>query len=435
MADLSRISIDPFSSGLKFNTIDSKSMKTCTAFMLALALLVFVPVSAQEKTEFTLDEILDLGLKKSPVLLAKAQEVLAKRAAFQASKRLANPELSFQMGEGTFHDTSEKRSTDGLSLSQRLENPFKRHFSIRMSESEWQASEHLFHFARLEITHEIKTLFYRILLFNNKEELTRKSLHSLVETHQLIKKRVELGEARELEAIKLHVEILKVQNELNKIRTESRMAMENLNKFLGNSLPQDFSILGKLEYTPLVLDEQSLLEKALLSHPLIKSKEKDLEFAENQLKHVRWQRLPDFELSGFIHNELHGKNRGIGISLDIPLWNFKSKEIAEAESLYQKQNQELNALNMEIITEVKARLNEKKYSEQTIRLFHEGLLRQAEESLKISEQSYKQGEISLIDYLDSQRTYYSIIKDYQDSLFTWNANLAALEKAIGEEIK
>ena len=410
-------------------------MKKCIISILVLFLLVPVLTASEEKKEFTLDEMLDLGLNNSPVLLAKAQEVEAKKAAFQASKRLTNPKLAYQTGKGELYDTPGKRNTDSLSLSQYLENPFKRHYRVQMFENEWQASEHFYHFSKIEITFEIKRLFYKVLLFKNEEELSKKNLGSLEETYQLIVKRVELGETRELEAIKLHVETLKAQNELNKIRTELRLAKENLNKFLGNSLPADFSILGKLGYRPLQIDEQSLLEKALLSHPLIKGKERDLEFAESQLRYVKWQRLPDFELSGFISNELDGQNKGIGISLDIPLWNFKSREIAEAESLYQKQNHELKALKMEIVTEVKARLNEQRYSEQTIRIFHEGLLKQAEESLKISEQSYKQGEISLIDYLDSQRTYTSIIKDYQESLYAWNTTQAALEKAIGEGIK
>jgi cobalt-zinc-cadmium efflux system outer membrane protein len=74
-------------------------------------------------------------------------------------------------------------------------------------------------------------------------------------------------------------------------------------------------------------------------------------------------------------------------------------------------------------------------SEHSLQIFHQGLLKQAEESLKIAEISYTQGEISLIDYLDSQRTYHSILNDYQESLFRWNADRAALEKAIGDEIK
>lgn len=200
-------------------------------------------------------------------------------------------------------------------------------------------------------------------------------------------------------------------------------------------LPPDFSIIGKLDFIPLFIEEESLLNKAFLSHPLIKEKETELEFAKNSLSFVKWQRLPDFTLSGFIHNELDGKNKGIGISLEIPLWNFKSKEIAEAQSLLQKQNEELKALRMELRTEIRAKLYTLKLTEQTLKLFHKGLLKQAEESLKISEVSYKQGEISLIEFLDSQRTYFSILKDYKDSLCSWKTDKASLEKAIGEELK
>lgn len=401
-------------------------------FVFILTCAVVFP---QEKKEFALPEIIDLGLNKNPSLLAQAQEVAAKKSAFQAAKRLVNPELELYAGQGKFYDTLEKRRTDGVSVNQYLENPFKRHHRIQMHEKEWQASDYLLIASRLDVIYEIRKLFYEVLLLKNKKKLAQENLISLEETHQLVLKRVTLGETKELEAIKLYVEKLKAQNELNKSDTGLRLAKESLNNFLGNSLPSDFSVVGKLDYKPLEMVPDALLKKALISHPLIKMKEKTLEFAESNLSYVRWQRLPDFKLSGFIDNELDGKNTGFGISLDIPLWNFKSKEIAEADSLLQKENQELRALKMEISTEIKGLMNELRLSEQTIKLFHEGLLKQAEESLKISEDSYKQGEISLIDYLDSQRTYNSILKDYQDSLYDWNANKAALEKAIGEEIK
>ncbi|NQT80972.1 MAG: TolC family protein [Candidatus Aminicenantes bacterium] len=410
-------------------------MKKRVAFLLSLFIIFPLFAFPVEKKDFTLHEIEELGLKNNPLLLAKAQEVEAKKAAFQASKRLLNPELELHAGQGKSYDNSINRNTDGISLSQYLENPFKRHYRVQMYEKNWQAAENSYNFSRLEVIYNIKKLFFKVILLKNKKNLAQKNLNSLEETHQLIVKRVKLGETKELEAIKLYVETLKAQNELNKIQTELKLARENLNKFLGNSLPPDFSVLGKLEYITLDIKEEILLNKALLSHPQIKGKEKDFEFAESNLSYVKWQRFPDFKLSGFINKELDGKDKGIGISFDIPLWNFKSKEIAEAESLLTKQNQELRALKMEITTEVKAKLSEQRLSEQTITLFHKGLLRQAEVSLKISEASYKQGEISLIDYLDSQRTYYSILKDYQDSLYAWSINKAALEKATGEEIK
>ncbi len=90
---------------------------------------------------------------------------------------------------------------------------------------------------------------------------------------------------------------------------------------------------------------------------------------------------------------------------------------------------------MELRTEIRSKLYTLRLTEQTLKLFHEGLLKQAEESLKISSVSYKQGEISLIEFLDCQRTYFSILKDYQDSLYSWKTDKASLEKAIGEELK
>jgi cobalt-zinc-cadmium efflux system outer membrane protein len=410
-------------------------MKNKIFFSLFLLATFTASVLSNEKKESNLPEIINLGLKNNPLISAKLREVEAKKAAYQASKLLFNPELEFHKGKGEFFDTSVKRSTDGVSLSQYLENPLKRHYRIQMHEKDWQASEYLFNFSKLEVTFEIKNLFYKILLLKNKTGFAQKNLASIREIHKLIEKRARLGEVKELEAIKLYVETLKAQNELNKIQTELKLAKENLNKFLGYSLPPDFSVLGELDQRPLAIAEKTLLDKTLLSHPLVKKKEKDLEYAKSNLSYVKWQRFPDFTLSGFINNELDGKNKGIGISLDIPLWNFKSKEIAEAENLRLKQSEELRALKMEITTEVKVKLNQLRLSEQSINIFHTGLLKQAEESLKISEVSYKQGEISLIDYLDSQRTYYSILKDYQESLFAWNADKAALEKATGGDIK
>lgn len=410
-------------------------MKNKIFFSLFLLATFTASVLSNEKKESNLPEIINLGLKNNPLISAKLREVEAKKAAYQASKLLFNPELEFHKGKGEFFDTPVERSTDGVSLSQYLENPLKRHYRIQMHEKDWQASEYLFNFSKLEVTFEIKNLFYKILLLKNKTGFAQKNLASIREIHKLIEKRARLGEVKELEAIKLYVETLKAQNELNKIQTELKLAKENLNKFLGYSLPPDFSVLGELDHRPLAMAEKTLLDKALLSHPLVKTKEKDLEYAKSNLSYVKWQRFPDFTLSGFINNELDGKNKGIGISLDIPLWNFKSKEIAEAENLRLKQSEELRALKMEITTEVKVKLNQLRLSEQSINIFHTGLLKQAEESLKISEVSYKQGEISLIDYLDSQRTYYSILKDYQESLFAWNADKAALEKATGGDIK
>ena len=262
-----------------------------------------------------------------------------------------------------------------------------------------------------------------------------KNLDSLREICELIRKKAEVGEVKELEVIKLNVEILKAENELKKILSEKEILKSNLNKYLGNSLPPDFKIKGELRYFPLKIEEKILFKKALSIHPLIKKKEIEVERAENILNYTKWQRIPDPTIKGFISREMEGENRGIAFSFEIPLWNFKTKEIAEAKNLALKVREELKALKLEFSVEIKSKLNKLKLAEKTIELFTKGLLKQAEESMKISEVSYREGEISLIEYLDSRRTYYSIVKDFYEALYDWNLAKASLEKSIGEEIK
>jgi len=390
--------------------------------------------SAESSKQYSLPEIIEIGLKNNPSILAKEKEVAAKKAAYQSSRLLQNPEIEYAKGQGKGLETEKKVNTGEISIQQPLENPFKRKYRIRMYEKEWQASQFSFNFSKLEIIYNIKNLFYNILLQKNLKQLALKNLDSIKKVYQLIKKRVELGELKELEAIKLQVEVLKAQNELKKTQTELKLAKDNLNQFLGNALSPDFDVKGKFNYRKLALEEKSLVDKVITSHPLLKKKEREVEIAQSNISFIKWQRIPDPNLKAFMTNEIDGKNKGLGISIEIPIWNFKSKEIAEAENLFLKEKQELKAVRIGLTTEVKAKFKKLEMTDQKLELFHSGLLTQAEESLKIAEISYQQGEISLIDYLDSQRTFNGIIKDYYQALYEWNSNKASLEKSIGIEI-
>lgn len=410
-------------------------MKKISLCFLLLLLLLPSEARSQEKKKFDLNEIIGFSLQNSPFLRAKQKEIQAREASYEASKRLVNPEFEYQRGRAKSWDQTDERTTEGISLSQYVENPFKRHYRVKVSENDWRASTFSYDTLTLKVIFEVKKFYYEILLLQAKQKLASQNLDSIQKIHRLIEKRARLGEIKELEAIKLYVESLRAQNELNRIRSELTLAQENLNQYLGKVLPSDFELLGELSYTRSDIDGESLLQKALLNHPQVKEKEARLEQAKNNESYVRWQRLPDFRLTGFSNIELDGRNTGIGITLDIPLWNFKSREIREAENLSLMEEEELRALHMEMSIQIKSSINQLRLSEQNLQIFHQGLLQQAEQSLKISEVSYTQGEISLIEYLDSQRTYFSILNDYQDSLYRWNTDKAALERAVGEEIK
>jgi len=189
---------------------------------------------------------------------------------------------------------------------------------------------------------------------------------------------------------------------------------------------------GELEFAPVAHDRNEQIKNALRSHPLLQQKRMIVDSARSTVNYTKWQVFPDFELTGFSEKSLHGKGAGIGISLNIPLWNFRVRETEEAHYHLLQETRELSAWELDVSTRIKTAGNRLRISEAVLNIFFHGLLEQAEKSLSISELSYKQGEISLMDFLDTQRTYFSILEDFQDALYTWNTDNAALEKALGE---
>ncbi len=406
-----------------------------TLILFPVLMAALLPANASGQQSYSLDDLVTIGLDKNPRILAQTMQTEADLAAWQASRRLFNPSLAYEFGSGESYDGTTSRSLSGITVSQRLENPVKRHHRIQMAESEWMAADLARREIELEIVFEIRRHAYLLLLLKAREDLARKGLTSLEEAHRLITTRVRLGETRELEAIRLDVEVMRARYQINSVLTEKRFTARHLNALLGNELSDDFEIQGELTWEPVPVSAEASLAEALRSHPLIGRSESELAFARSQLGLARSLIIPDPEISGFRSDELDGRISGVGISIEIPLWNQNAKEVVRSRSIADMKMYELEMTRLDLSTEIAVRSGNLELSTERIGIFREGLLNQAEVSLHLSETSYRQGEISLLEYLDAQRTYYSILNDYQDSLYNWNLDRAALAKAVGEETR
>ena len=404
---------------------------TAAAWALALASFLL----SGEKTSFTLDELLAMGLSRNPRIAAGALEVAARESAYQASRRLLNPEVELRLGRAEFHDLDVGRGTYGFALSQPIESPFARRHRIGVGRSAWEESGHAQEHLVGEVLCEIKTRAYALLLLQEKERLLERIAASAREMERIVRTRAELGEVRPLDAVKLRVEALKADKETAALRAEMAMARESLNALLDNGLPRDFAVSGALAFVPFPLDEGALVERAMAGHPLVRAGLARLEQSRSQVLFVKGRRFPDLALTGFSESGLDGVNRGVAVSLAVPLWNFKSKELAEASLLSQMSEREFGAVRLELAREIRASALRIRMAEETLSIFSAALLDEVRESLEIAEAGYREGEIALLDLLDSQRTYNGVLGDYHQALYDWNAAMAALEKAAGGAIR
>ena len=91
--------------------------KRCPVFFLIFFWSLFL-FCTESPRQYSLPEIIKIGLKNNPSILAKEKEVAAKKAVYQSSKLLQNPEIEYGKGRGQGFETEKKINTGKISIQQ-----------------------------------------------------------------------------------------------------------------------------------------------------------------------------------------------------------------------------------------------------------------------------------------------------------------------------
>jgi len=384
----------------------------------ALLLALCLPGVASGQQAYTLEELLRIGRERSPTVLALQAEHSAMQADRKDAGRWQNPELEYEAGRGEPFDEAGTRSLSGFTIRQVIENPLTRHYRLGVLNSLVEAAGEGIRAGILDVEYEIRLHYHGILYLQELSQLTRLNEEALQAIRRLIETRAAVGEVRQLEAIRLRVEHLRARNELEA-------------SFLGNALPSDFALVGDAGAEPEDPDMDHLVSGVLPHHPALVAAGRRREAAAQQRKVSGTAWLPDPVVTGSSARELDGDIRMLGIGIQIPLWN-QSRAAAERD---QQRVREMEYREGALLLDLQAQLiihyNQLIRARRTIQLFQEGLLAEADASMWIAETSYRQGEISFVEYLDARRTYHSIQIEYQQALYEWNRQRAALDRAAG----
>lgn len=389
------------------------------------------PPISRDEYGYTLETLIQIGKEQNPTLASLRAREAARAAGKRASGRWPNPELELEWGTGDPREGGGSRSLSGFSASQTLENPLTRHYRLQALQAEVDAAAEEIRSASLEVSYEIRMHFYRILYLREAEELARLNEEALADILDIIETRAEVGEVKELEAIRLRVEHMRARNELEAVRIELDQYRQHLNTFLGNVLPPDFRLKGSLTADGTEPELDTLLTRVLPDHPLLIKAEREKAAAEGSLREARWGWLPDPVISGSSRTELDGEIRSFGVGFEVPLWNQSRAATQQGQERVREADYRHEALRMELEAQLLIHHNHLRLYRQTLQLFEEGLLEEARASMEIAETSYRQGEISFMDYLDARRTYHSIQMQRQQALYDWHVERAALDMAAG----
>ncbi len=382
---------------------------------------------------FELDRIIELALERNPAI-ATARSVIEQNEGGQIQAgAYPNPLITAQSADAAIRDPSNgiRIIERGVTVHQTVEWPGMRSARKDAAGAGLEGATVGLEVAKLNLIAEVKGLFYELLLAERTVDLLQQNFETVQEVARIVKARVRSGEGPQFESVKAEVEVLKAKQELTKAKNAVRVRLVGLDTLTAGGLGPRYKVQGDFRSLRDHLDPEQMAARDLSQHPILKRQGKLVEQAEITVSKERQSRMPNVTMFGGYAREAGREAVFGGLTVPTPIWYLQQGHIATALGSQRKEEAELLRARNDLARAINQHAREAETAQEQILVYEEGLLKQAQEALRIAQLSFRQGASSLLDVLDAQRVQRQITVDYNQARFELSLALTRFERAVG----
>ena len=387
-------------------------------------------VCAQERaTRLTLDEAVGLALRENPTLRAKGYELEATRANEITAGLVPNPTAAFtseKYGGTTFIEQT-------LTVGQTLETGGKRRRRLDSARAASRVSEYEVADVRRLVVFQVKKSFTDALTALAALQLAAQNLKALADLERLQRLRAEKGDISELELLRLQVQQYQFQRDAADARQALNAARVALRAVVSpNRVAEDYELVGELPFRDFAYTRTDLYRLTLANRPDIRAAEAAREKARADQRLARanawWDVTPQLEYKRTDSNE---QTIGFGISLPLRIFDRNQGEIARTRAETSRVDALREAVANQALSEVETAFGALQTEREKVVALRDTYLPKAQKARDTVEFAYRRGGVSLIDFLDAQRTFRETSLEYLKALGNYSTALYQLETAVG----
>ncbi|MFA7317387.1 MAG: TolC family protein [Sulfuricella sp.] len=388
-----------------------------------------IAAPASHAAPLTLNEVLRLAAEHSPVIAAAKAREQGAQAAMNTALAYPNPELEPAAGN------SRPRQPGGasgrnemLGLSQQLESPSLRAARREGAEAGIVSGTAALGDAQISQRTVVKQAFFDVQRRQDEASLAAENHALLLLIRNRVKIKVDVGESPRYELVKSEAEALAAESAARSAELRVTQARDRLRALTGAPLEDGFAVAAEplLAADLPALDElrRDLLER----QPLLKVAEAETRRAQARLEQERASRLPQPTLKLSAERDPDMNQWRAGVVLPLPLWNRRAGPIGEAVADVHRAEAEARQMHLGLLAELDQAYGRYQIAKRQVQTFETGLLKEAENAMKVAEAAYRFGERGILDYLDAQRVLRNTRTDFLNARYELQAALIEIER-------
>jgi len=411
-----------------------------------LAISVFLLLATSAKADaipgaakVTMDEAIQIALRRNHNLRAIRTTIPQSEADEVTAALRPNPTLSTTWGnlplyprppEGYRANIRDSSQVDvGLSYEFELGRRGRR---IRAAKDATAVTRSQVNQSERDLTLQVVSQFINVQLAESTVELAHANLESFKQAVDISAIRFKSGGISENDYLKIKLELLQFETDLKQAELDKAQALTDLRQSLGyESVSSDYDVQGEFEYRRFTVTLEALQGQALQNRPDLRAAIQSVAAANSQHALAKANGVPnitasvDWLFSGGVHAA------AVGLSIPLPVFDRNQGEVAKSyHAISQAQEQQVEALG-QVMTDVKRAYDGLLASERIMQYFLSGYLEVSLRSREMSQYSYERGAASLLDFLDSERSYRQTQLAYRQAVADYLNAVEQVHQAVG----
>jgi outer membrane protein, heavy metal efflux system len=249
---------------------------------------------------------------------------------------------------------------------------------------------------------------------------------------RLVRLRVERGEARPPELPRVEVEAERARLALSHAQARAMVHRDQLSLWIGRPVGEVAIDMAQAPEPPGLAE---IRDRAASEAPRVRAARDRVAAATAEVRAERNQRIPAVSLSGYALSEVDRNAVGGGLGVELPVWNWNSGKIDQAEAIRAAEEARLLVATHEAraaLVESWAMCTEGRHASRRLR---EEVVPRAETAAAKMERSYQLGESPLFEALDSRRALLEVRRELLAAELEQQLECSTLTILAGGELR
>lgn len=413
---------------------------------LVILLVVLFPfdLGAQQAGILKLQDLVAEALQNNPQLRAARNQTAAARTRVDQVTSWDAPQIGvefFQTPVQSFPNPLKNQMEMDYYIQQMFPFPGKLSAMGKAAESNANMFDQGYKALERKILRELKSAYYELYLVQRKIQINAENQDLMRRFVEIAHKQYEVGMGKQPDILRAQTELSTLINDGLNLQKEKRVVEAMINTILSRSANAPLGYVPDIEVNIPQWTFEQLSPLALEARPELKAMNFNIDMNKAELSLSKREYFPDL-MARIMYKDMAMTGNDfwsamVGISIPLSPWSSDkyTSKVQENELNVRRAEEDYSSMKNMTLFEVQDANVQVQTNQNLVLLYKNTVIPQAEQTLQSTISAYQTGKTEFLMLIDAYRMLLMSRLDYHMSVMNYMASQAALEQAVGLDIR